>query len=311
MPKPILKWAGGKRQILAQIRGHFPPEEDINSYHEPFFGGGAIFFRETHKDTASINDVNTRLMNFYEIVRERPGELIEILSGFDHPESEPDTSRPYSKQSESGDKIDNYYYQQRELFNRRPRDLAFDEVEEAALLLYLNRTCFNGLYRENQSGEFNVPCGSYTNPDWVQESRIKKASKALKGVEIYNEDFSYIIDQAKEGDLVYCDPPYDPNGEASTFSEYSSGAFGKEEQERLRDVALKLNDKGVNVVISNAPSVGEIYQAFNEDGFRVSRVGAKRSINSDGESRGEVKEVIITNAIEMRERDTHLTEYTF
>lgn len=314
MVDPILKWAGGKRQILAQIKGHFPSNDGFEHYHEPFFGGGAVFFRECHGDAETINDINTRLINFYRIVRDRHKELIEILSTFKHPQSQPDPTREFSKTNRKGEEIKNYYYQQRELFNRRPNNEKFDKVEEAALLLYLNRTCYNGLYRENQSGEFNVPCGSYKNPDWEQLHRIKEANEALQGVEIFNRDFEYITENAKEGDLVYCDPPYDSTGSASTFAEYSSDVFGKEEQERLRDVALELNDNGVYVVISNAPSVGQIYQPFNEDGFEVSRVGAKRVINSDGQNRGEVHEVLVTNVTNRRERDTHLNEfreYTF
>lgn len=311
MAEPILKWAGGKRQILSQIVGHFPPEENINGYHEPFFGGGAVFFRRRHEDGRTINDVNTRLINFYKVVRDDPEGLISQLKNFDRPEADPDPSRRFSKKNRKDKEIKSYYYQVRELFNRRPNDEEFDEIEEAAQLLYLNRTCYNGLYRENLSGEFNVPSGNYSNPDWEQRSRIREASEALEGVDIFNTDFSYVTDQVEEGDLVYCDPPYDPNGDASTFAEYSSDVFGKEEQERLRDLALELNDKGVYVVISNAPSVGELYEPFNEDGFRVSRVGARRAINSNGDGRGEVGEVIVTNAEEIRARDGTLTEFAF
>lgn len=310
MVEPILKWAGGKRQILSQIKAHFPPEDDIEGYHEPFFGGGAVFFRECHEFGETINDINPRLMNFYRVVRDRPEELIEVLSDFDDPESDPNPNREYSETNRRGREIENYYYQQRELFNRRPNDEEFDKVEEAALLLYLNRTCYNGLYRENQSGEFNVPCGSYKNPNWEQRSRIRDASEILEGVKIFNRDFSYITEQAEEGDLVYCDPPYDSTGN-STFAEYSSDAFGKEEQERLRDVALELSDNGAYVVISNAPSVREIYKPFAGEGFGVSPVGARRAINSDGGDRGEVQEIIVTNADRRRERDTHLSEFTF
>ncbi|OYR84754.1 hypothetical protein DJ84_04790, partial [Halorubrum ezzemoulense] len=149
------------------------------------------------------------------------------------------------------------------------------------------------------------------NPDWEQRSRIQEASDALEGVELFNTDFSYVADQAEEGDLVYCDPPYDPSGEASTFADYSSDVFGKEEQERLRDLALDLNDRGAYVVISNAPSVGELYKPFNDDGFHVNKVGARRAINSNADGRGEVKEVIITNAEELRTRDGTLSEFAF
>ena len=311
MAEPILKWAGGKRQILSQIVSHFPPEEDIQGYHEPFFGGGAVFFRRCHDHGKTINDINTRLINFYEIVRDQPRELMSELENFERPDADPNPDRRFSKTNRKGKEIKSYYYQIRELFNRRPNGEEFSEVEEAAQLLYLNRTCYNGLYRENLSGEFNVPSGNYSNPDWEQRPRIREASEALEGVEMFNTDFSYVADRAEEGDLVYCDPPYDPNGDASTFAEYSSDVFGKEEQERLRDLALELNDQGVYVVISNAPSVGELYKPFNEDGFHVSEVGARRAINSNGDGRGEVNEVIVTNADQLRERDGTIPEFAF
>lgn len=311
MAEPILKWAGGKRQILSQIVGHFPPEEEIRGYHEPFSGGGAVFFRECHIHGKTVNDINTRLINFYEVVRDQPRELARELKQFKRPEADPNPDRRFDKTNRKGKEIKSYYYQVRELFNRRPNGEEFDEVEEAAQLLYLNRTCYNGLYRENLSGEFNVPSGNYSNPDWEQRSRIREASDALEGVELFNTDFSYVADQAEEGDLVYCDPPYDPNGDASTFADYSSDVFGKEEQERLRDLALDLNDRGVYVVISNAPSVGELYKPFNDDGFHVSEVGARRAINSNADGRGEVGEVIVTNAEELRARDGKLPEFAF
>jgi len=311
MAEPILKWAGGKRQILSQIVSHFPPEEDIGGYHEPFFGGGAVFFRECHVHGRTVNDINTRLVNFYKVVRDQPQELMRELKDFKRPEADPVSDRPFSKTNRKGKEIKSYYYQVRELFNRRPNGEEFDEVEEAAQLLYLNRTCYNGLYRENRSGEFNVPSGNYSNPDWEQRSRIREASNALEDVELFNTDFSYVSDHVEEGDLVYCDPPYDPNGDASTFAEYSSDVFGKEEQERLRDLALDLNDRGVYVVISNAPSVGELYKPFNNNGFHVNKVGARRAINSNADGRGEVKEVLITNAEELRARDGTISEFAF
>ena len=311
MAEPILKWAGGKRQILSQIVAHFPPEEEIRGYHEPFFGGGAVFFRQCHIHGNTINDINTRLVNFYEVVRDQPRELARELKQFKRPDADPNPDRRFSDTNRKGKDIKSYYYQVRELFNRRPNGEEFDEVEEAAQLLYLNRTCYNGLYRENLSGEFNVPSGNYSNPDWEQRSRIREASDALEDVELFNTDFSYVADHAEEGDLVYCDPPYDPNGDSSTFAEYSSDVFGKEEQERLRDLALDLNDRGVYVVISNAPSVGELYKPFNDDGFHVSEVGARRAINSNADGRGEVGEVIVTNAEELRARDGKLPEFAF
>jgi DNA adenine methylase len=303
MVDPILKWAGGKRQILAQIKGHFPPEEEIRRYHEPFFGGGAVFFKECHHLADSINDINSLLMNYYRQVKGNPKELITTLEDFTGPKEPTDPSDEFSDEK-------NYYYQQRKKFNKRPRDQDFDELEEAALLQYLNVTCFNGLYRENQSGEFNVPCGSHETHDWVRASRIKQASEALEGTSIFNTDFSYILERAEPGDLVYFDPPYDPDSDSSTFSEYSMDAFGKEEQVRLRDIAVQLNEREVRVVISNAPSIKEKYEPFTAEGFRIHPVGANRVINSNGSDRGEVKEVIITNVQRQRERDTQLADFS-
>lgn len=304
MAKPILKWAGGKRQILSQIRGCLPPEEEVNRYHEPFFGGGALFFDiAPHPNGGSINDINPRLMNFYRQVRDNPGELIEILQSFDKPESEPDPSREYSERDYNGKEMRNYYYQQRELFNRRPRGEDLDPVEEAALLLYLNRTCYNGLYRENQSGEFNVPIGrGQSNADWVQQSRIQEASRLLETVDIFCGDFEYVEDEVEEGDVIYFDPPYKPVSATSSFVEYSSEAFGQEEQKRLAKLARRLHeDHGCHVVISNSPPIRELYTGF--DGFEIEEIGATRMINSNADDRGEVNEIIVTTVSEDNRRE--------
>lgn len=311
MPKPVLKWAGGKRQILREIQACLPPKSDVSTYHEPFFGGGALFFKTWPQPSGStINDINERLMNFYRVVSEHPKKLIETLETYDRPESDPDPSREYSNENRKGQKVNQYYYQQRELFNRRPRDETFDEVEEAALFMYLNRTCYNGLFRENQSGEFNVPIGRYSSANWVQASRITQASRALGNVDIYCDDFSYVLDHANENDLVYFDPPYKPVSHTSSFVEYSSEEFDTEAQERLRDIAVKLVDIGVYVVISNSPPMRDIYQ--NLDEFQVHDVGAKRHINSNSDGRGEVGEIIVTNVSKnnRREKIAYLDQFS-
>ncbi len=282
MAKPVLKWAGGKRQLLDEIYTRFP--EDYDAFHEPMFGGGALFF-DLEPDNGSINDTNPRLVNFYRQVRDSPEDLIELLRSYEDPESDPDPDREHCDAK-------NYYYQQRELFNRRPRDEEFDELEEAALLLYLNRTGFNGLYRENSSGEFNVPIGRYENPDWVQADRIRAASRVLEAVEISNRDFQYILEAASEDDLVYFDPPYEPMSPTANFTDYSAEGFGKEDQERLLDTVEELDDRGVNVILSNS---GVMFEMYDEAGFLVEREGATRAINSDADNRGAVDEVIVTN----------------
>lgn len=309
MAEPILKWAGGKRQILTQIKSCLPAKDRINNYHESFFGAGALFFAEGHQyGSQSINDINPRLMNFYEVVKEQPSELLRHCRSFEPPSSGPDKSREFSEVGRKGQEIESYYYQQREIFNRRPNGERFDLVEEAAILLYLNRTCFNGLYRENSSGEFNVPCGDYSNPDYVQERRIREASRVLQGVEIFNRDFQYIRDLADEGDLVYFDPPYKPVSRTSSFVEYHHSGFGQEEQERLRDVVVELGDRDVFVVVSNSPPMKDLYVGL--DGFDVIPVGAKRSINSNGQDRGKVEEIIVTNSEKRRVKELGLRQFS-
>ncbi len=304
MAKPILKWAGGKRQILPEIRGCLPPESECNRYHEPFFGGGALFFDTApHPECSTINDINNRLMNFYKQVKHNPDELIDVLKSFREPTDKPDPAREFSEKDRKGDEMRNYYYQQRELFNRRPHGEEFDEVEEAALLLYLNRTCYNGLYRENNTGEFNVPIrrGKGT-PNWVQSTRINDASRLLQPIELKSDDFSYVEAVVEPNDLIYFDPPYKPVSSTSSFVEYSAEGFGQEEQKRLKNVAERLyHDHNCHVVISNSPPMKELYQKL--DGFRVHTVGAKRMINSDGESRGKVGEIIVTTVPDENRRE--------
>lgn len=289
MVTPILKWAGGKRQLLDELYSRFPAE--FNHYHEPTFGGGALFF-DLEPEDGTINDTNPRLVNFYEQVRDQPSELINHLKSFDDPESDPKPEREFSETNRKGKEINNYYYQQRELFNRRPNDEEFDELEEAALLLYLNRTCYNGLYRENQSGEFNVPIGRYANPDWVRQNEIRAASSVLDDTEILNRDFDYVAEYAEPGDLVYFDPPYEPMSPTAYFTDYSAEGFGKEDQERLLELAQELNEAGVQVILSNS---GVMYEMYDKAGFYVEMEGATRAINSDADNRDEVDEIIATN----------------
>jgi DNA adenine methylase len=240
----------------------------------------------------TINDTNERLVNFYEQVRDRPHELIELLESFEDPESEPNPEEEFAKTSRKDKEIKNYYYQQRALFNRRPYGEEFDSLEEAALLLYLNRTCYNGLYRENNSGGFNVPIGRYANPDWVREDEILKVSQVLENTEIFNRDFEYITQEAEEGDLVYFDPPYEPMSPTAYFTDYSAEGFDKSDQERLLSTATVLDERGVHVIISNS---GILFDMYDNEGFYVETEGATRAINSDADNRDEVDEIIATN----------------
>jgi len=330
MAKPVLKWAGGKRQLLDDIYARFPA--DYDRYFEPFLGGGAVFF-DLEPARATVNDANPRLVTFYEQVRDSPEDLIDCLREFRDPESDPDPDLEFSETDRNGDLIEQYYYQQRARFNRRayggregtgadaggesgddesgtganggsgdrsetgenwPASAA-DRLEEAALLLYLNRTCYNGLYRENSAGGFNVPIGRYADPDWVQADRIRAASRVLEPATLDNADFADVLAEAGAGDLVYCDPPYEPMSATADFAEYSAGGFDRDDQERLLDAVCRLDDRGVHVVLSNS---GVTYDRYTDAGFAVSRVSATRAINSDETGRDAVDEVLVTNVPE-------------
>ncbi|WP_135363687.1 DNA adenine methylase [Halosimplex halophilum] len=301
MAKPVLKWAGGKRQLLDELYARFP--ESFDRYHEPFFGGGAVFF-DLEPAEATVNDTNPRLVNFYEQVRDRPEALIDRLREFRDPEADPDPDLPFAEETRRGAEVEQYYYQQRARFNERAYGDGWperddDRLEEAALLLYLNRTCYNGLYRENADGGFNVPIGRYADPDWVQADRVRAAAAALDGAELRNGDFSYVLEAAEPGDLVYFDPPYEPMSPTADFAEYSAAGFDRADQERLLEVAVELDERGVSVVLSNS---GVTYDRYAEAGFFVEREGATRAINSDASSRGEVDEIVATNVPESERR---------
>jgi DNA adenine methylase len=298
MAEPVLKWAGGKRQLLGEIYARFPV--DYGRYHEPFFGGGAVFFDLEPAD-GTINDTNPRLVNFYRVVRDRPDDLITRLRDFDDPKADPDPDQEFAEENWKGREVTQYFYQQRARFNRRAYgdgtwpNTEEDRIEEAALLLYLNRTCYNGLYRENRGGGFNVPIGRYADPEWVMADRIRAASRALATTEVRNEDFEYVLDAAREGDLVYLDPPYQPMSATANFAEYSAEGFGRDDQERLLETVAELDGMGVRFVLSNS---GVMYGMYDDSGFYVEREGATRSINSDETARGEVDEIIATNVAE-------------
>jgi DNA adenine methylase len=286
--EPILKWAGGKRQLLDELYARFPPAFD--GYHEPFVGGGAVVF-DLGPASATVNDTNPRLVNFYEQVRDRPEALVERCRSFRDPEADPDPDRPFAKRRRDGSSTDSYYYQQRERFNARPNGESVDPLTEAALLLYLNRTCFNGLYRENADGEFNVPVGRYADPDWVRADQVRAASDLLSGVELRCGDFEYVREAADPGELVYLDPPYEPASPTADFTDYAAEGFDRADQERLLDCVATLADRGVHVVVSNS---GVLRDRYRELGLHVDLVGARRAINSDADARGEVEELIAT-----------------
>jgi DNA adenine methylase len=273
MVAPILKWAGGKRSLIPNIVSLFPNDFKNRAYHEPFFGGGALFFA-IKPVQGSINDINPRLVNFYRIVRDYPEEMIK-------------QALQYKYEKEIYDAL-------RERYNKSQ----LTAIEEAALTLYLNKTAFNGLYRVNKKGKFNVPFGRYSNPTIVDKERLRTASKLLKKIEILQTDFSYVVEKAVRGDIVYFDPPYLPLSETSNFTSYSSDGFSWNDQIRLRDVCVKLHENGVFIVLSNS-YVEKLVENYSElDGFRVLVVKVNRAINSKASARGPISEALITNVPE-------------
>ncbi|MFW6008038.1 MAG: DNA adenine methylase [archaeon] len=271
MVNPILKWAGGKRQLLEEILDVFPSDYDERVFHEPMIGGGAITFNINPKK-GSINDINSKLINFYKIVKNYPQELIE--------------------ENKSHKNNEEYYYNFRNKFNKSIMNDNMNKIRKASLFLYFNRTCYNGLWRENSEGLFNVPFGEYSNPNFVKKENIQKVSKILQNLEIYNKDFEYILNVVEEDDLVYFDPPYLPISDTEDFTKYSKDGFTWEDHKRLKEICKKLDDKGVLFVLSNSYTkpIIELYNDFN-----INEVKAKRAINSDGENRGEVSEILVTN----------------
>ena len=265
--KPLLKWAGSKRYLLPKILPRLP--EKIRTYYEPFLGGGAVFFAlaaERRFERAFISDANEELTDTYRAIAHKPLEVIKHLS----------------KHVYEAD----YYYSVRA---SRPRSLA----ARAARMIYLNRTGFNGLYRVNKKGDFNVPFGRYTNPTICDEENLLLASAVLRHstVAIGGVDFEAAVKKARKGDVVYMDPPYAPVSKTSNFTSYAKGGFDEAAQLRLRDCFKALDERGVHVLLSNSdtPFVRRLY-----NGFHISEVKAPRRINSKGAKRGDVTELLIS-----------------
>lgn len=214
-------------------------------------------------------------MRLYRAIRDHPDELVSQNQKHVHDRD--------------------HYYAARKRFNSPLSGEKLDEIEEASLMIYLNRTCWNGLYRVNSKGEFNVPLGSYKDPDFVQEERIRKANKILKRLKILSGDFNYVLKEAKKGDIVYFDPPYQPISATSAFTSYSKEGFDFNEQTRLRDTMIRLNKKGILVILSNsdAPKLIELYEEL--ESYHITKILARRAINCNGSKRGKVGEIIVSN----------------
>lgn len=271
-PKPFVKWAGGKRQLLPELLKRVPPK--FGRYFEPFVGGGALFFTLAAQGgiEAALGDANVALMRTYRAVRDDVERVILLLREHKLAHSE------------------EHYYTQRVLgFNN-------DDGAEARFI-YLNRTGFNGLYRVNRLGRFNVPYGRYTNPTICDADNLRACSRALRGVRLAEgSDFEWIgwsdTFGAAKRDFVYFDPPYWPASGTADFTAYTADGFGPKEQTRLRDTALRLKARGVHVMLSNADV--EPVRKLYAKGFKIERVEARRNINSRADRRGAVGEVIIT-----------------
>lgn len=270
--QPFLKWAGGKRQLLKEIE-KYTPQKLTGTYYEPFLGGGAVLFHLQPKK-AIVNDFNTELINAYKVVRDNVDELIEDLS----------------KHKNTAD----YFYNIRSL-DRSPDFENLSKVQRASRLIYLNKTCYNGLFRVNSNNEFNTPFGNYKNPNIVNEPVLRAVSNYLNSADItfLNGDFEKAVKGIRKGAFIYFDPPYMPISSSSSFTGYTLDGFSQDDQTRLRNLCIKLKERGIKFLLSNstAPYILELYK--DEELFKIEYVGAKRAINSVGNSRGEVKEVLV------------------
>lgn len=271
--KPFVKWAGGKRQILDKLRKYMPKE--YNTFYEPFVGGGALLF-DISPENAVINDSNEELMNVFNVLcnEKKYSKMCKYLNKFERKHSE------------------EFYYEIRNIDRNMRKFNKLNESKKAARTIYLNKACFNGLYRVNSKGEFNVPFGKKNKVNTYDGENLLNVHTYLtmNNITILCTDFEDAVSTAKEGDFVYFDPPYD--SDTSTFNSYTEGGFNKDEQRRLAKVFKELDKRGVKVMLSNHNTilVKDLYKDYN-----IHVIEAKRSINSNGKKRGNVEEVIITN----------------
>ncbi|MFK7933106.1 MAG: DNA adenine methylase [Saprospiraceae bacterium] len=268
--KPFVKWAGGKRQLLPQIEQFIPT--DFGTYYEPFLGGGAVLFY-LQPERCVVNDVNTEIINVYQAVKSDVDALIEIL-------------KSYKNESE-------FYYEIRS-WDRQPKYDKMTKTERAARVIYLNKTCFNGLFRVNRQGQFNVPFGKYKKPNIINEATLRAVSEFLQksDCQLLSTDFAKVISDATANDFVYFDPPYDPISSSSSFTGYTLNGFDKAQQERLKETCDELNQKGAKFLLSNSATdfIKDLYSDY-----QIEIVRAGRNINSVGTKRGKIDEVLIRN----------------
>ncbi|MGE0229272.1 MAG: DNA adenine methylase [Dehalococcoidia bacterium] len=278
--RPFLKWAGGKSQLLPELVRRSPRR--IDTYYEPFLGGAALFFAlssdaERAPRRAVLNDLNGALMTTYRVVRDQAPALATALERL---------QEEYAGADDAGRAA--MYYRVRDEHGRT------DAVEVAARVIFLNKTCFNGLFRVNRRGEFNVPFGRYKSPRILDREALLAASAALRGVELQSADFAEACAEAGPGDFVYFDPPFHPLSDTSNFTAYTEREFGRAEQIRLKRCIDVLTARGVSVMLSNSPHPW-IRGGYEFSGYAIDEVQARRAINSRGDGRGPIGELVVTN----------------
>ena len=268
---PVVKWVGGKRQLLDEITPVLPKK--ITTYCEPFLGGGAVLF-SIQPRKAIINDLNSDLINVYITIKNNIDELIASLQKHQNTQE--------------------YFYKIRDIDRNKEAYEQISNIEKASRIIYLNKTCYNGLFRVNQAGEFNSPFGHYKNPNIINEPVLRAVNKYFNNNEIsfFSEDFSTVLSKLSKGAFVYLDPPYDPVSDTSSFTGYHKGGFDKNEQIRLKNCCDELTKNGINFMLSNSSTdfIRNLYKDYN-----ITLVKAKRTINVDANKRGEIDEVIIRN----------------
>ena len=291
--KPFIKWVGGKGQLLSEINKLYPVElgKNINKYAEIFVGGGAVLFDILSKyklDEVYISDKNLELINTYKSIRDNVDILIKSLKEME------EQYIPLDNENRK-----DYYYKKREEYNSLKINIEENNIEKAVLFIFLNKTCFNGLYRVNKKGEFNVPIGTYKKPKICDEENLKNVSMALKKVKIVYADYRESEEFIDNKTFVYIDPPYRPLNITSSFTSYTENDFNDKEQIELAEYINVLNKKGAKIVISNSdPKNNDIDDNFFDKlykNYNINRVKATRMLNSNASLRGAINELLITN----------------
>ncbi len=294
--KPFLKWAGGKGQLIEQMRSYLPKEivatGRIEKYFEPFVGGGAIFFwlsQEFEIGKAYLYDVNPEIVLAYKTIKSKVHDLLSELSQLED---------AYLKRSDKSRQV--YYYERRDEYNNFiEKHVPNNIVRRSALLIFLNKTCFNGLFRVNSKGLFNVPSGRYSNPKICDEENLLAVRNLLRNTEIERKDFSFCLEKVDSQSLVYFDPPYRPISQTASFTGYIKNGFKDEDQKRLKEVCDKLKKIGAKIVLSNSDpkNINPNDHFFEElyTGYQIERLKALRMINCNANRRGVIKELLIMN----------------